>query len=479
MYHFVTAFILFTTTPGVLGVNQQQDVKSLEDHSSPSDMGRFDPKDVDGRSTRNDTDSKRGAPIVYRIADPLYNHLMTMHASIVKEEHPTEPEVEKHSDGINKLLMNTAPAEVGKGEAVDSSKWPHDLRGKRLIVETYESHTDTVMSDGTAHLWVMIVLGAVIILFFFLIGAILVSNPDCFGSDQVPLKGESGMATPQSRRSMDEKLQLGPRPQNLVASAGSVGQEASPPQIGPLSYAGAPKDKQPDHKQYSGESTPGQNQSSFVPSSFSGASTPTRSSAVPAPFTGIALCPSLCVPLDNRLRVILSNEVNGEAQSTVIKVRSAASKAHDELFQVRVEELSSSKEPGIYIEKLDGTEIAHLSTKDVHMGGDYTALTFYRSWGALFGSLQLSSDGRKYIAVRGKAPMLTFIGQYESHRIRVDTDKGVKAASVAPGSKNTEMSVEVEAGHDLGLIILSVLGIDKMRRASRPPTVSQTASSSS
>lgn len=371
----------------------------------------------------------------------------------------------EHSiDGANSISGGTATesalrekALMAQGDAQHS--WqvgPQELRGVASLVQNGDFLDHRLAGEGlqtlgmSGNLWVLAIVGGIIVAFLALVAGIFACRIAVPPEDDKhsAFQGRPMMQLPPDSR---ETPILSP----LVPPAG---QASAAPQDPGLAV--------PQFQQAAG--APG-------PMSESGTVTSTETSGMRSgnamAGSGLPLCPFLCVPQENRLRVIMQNLVRPEKQSLSFNV-CAASTEEDPLFQVRIEERNNPKECAIYLEKLEGNRMAYLRTDDIYTGGRYTGLSLYRSWGALFGTVQPKSEG--YVVLRGRTPLLYVTGSFESFRLRITTVSGHKAALLSPLT-DTKLQLEVETTHDVGLMILSLLGIFKMQAASRRPSVASNA----
>merc|ERR1719428_708378 len=83
----------------------------------------------------------------------------------------------------------------------------------------------------------------------------------------------------------------------------------------------------------------------------------------------------------------------------------------------------------------------------------------YRNTGSLYGTLQKGDRG-EYSVWRAKAEVMTFSGDFQAHDVQVKNSHGRVVANTVLMSQD-EYQVHVNAGTDVGLVILSLLAIDK------------------
>jgi len=177
------------------------------------------------------------------------------------------------------------------------------------------------------------------------------------------------------------------------------------------------------------------------------------------------LCPQLVVPEDCTLQCALPRIVCHRRQSLIVSINSLASPSETVLLQARVAEGDSAgpSGPGIHLELLGGEELAFLSTEDVwaSRGARQPELGVARASGAAYATIR-RTDPSTYVMARGAAALMVFSGRFSRHELQVSCASGQTVARVSPGGTEGMYEVTVYTNTDAGLIILGLLGIDKL-----------------
>lgn len=175
--------------------------------------------------------------------------------------------------------------------------------------------------------------------------------------------------------------------------------------------------------------------------------------------TQMPLCKLLIVPEGTRLACVVQNDVCRKKQDLSFNIRGMQSRGGAALFQIRVSE-HGNVSPGIYVETLGGKDqLAFLSTEELWKGTVRPILSISRHAGEHYGSIQKNTNG-EYIVQRGELDMWVLSGDFTSHSVQVMSMSNQLVASVCPGNLE-EYQVYVQARIDAGLLILSMIAIDK------------------
>jgi hypothetical protein len=178
------------------------------------------------------------------------------------------------------------------------------------------------------------------------------------------------------------------------------------------------------------------------------------------------LCPQLVVPEDCTLQCALPRVVCRRRQNLIVSVSSLVLPSETVPLQARLAEGDSLGflGAGIKLEVLGGEEeLAFLSTEDVwaSKGARQPEMEITRVSGAKYATIK-KTDPSTYVMARGAATLMVFSGRFSKHELQVCCASGQTVARVSPGSTEGMYEVVVYTNTDAGLIILGLLGIDKV-----------------
>lgn len=180
---------------------------------------------------------------------------------------------------------------------------------------------------------------------------------------------------------------------------------------------------------------------------------------------GLPLCHLLVVPEGTRLACVVQNDVRRRRQELSFDISAIPTRGGAPLFRMRVSELGKEERgsvapSGIFVETLNGREqLASLSTEEIWSGSVRPSLAISRPWGLPYGMLQKDANGA-YLVLRGSTTLLAFSGDFVHHSIEVKNSSGHVIATTSQHSSE-EYQVQMQARTDAGLVILSLLAIDK------------------
>jgi hypothetical protein len=183
---------------------------------------------------------------------------------------------------------------------------------------------------------------------------------------------------------------------------------------------------------------------------------------------GLPLCHLLVVPDGTRLACVVQNDVRRRKQELSFDICAVPARGGAPLFRMRVSELGQEN-PGIFVETLGGREqLAFLSTQDLWLGSSRPALSISRPWGLPYGMVQKGDNG-EYLVMRGTTTLLVLTGDFQSHTMQVLNATGQVVATTLQTSPE-EYQAHMLSRTDAGLVILSLLAIDKFESTGSPDT---------
>lgn len=199
------------------------------------------------------------------------------------------------------------------------------------------------------------------------------------------------------------------------------------------------------------------------------ASVPSPPNNGAGPGSGMPLCDKLRVPVGHHLDVKFPDAPTAQRQSVHFGVVSIEGVS---LFHISISELGDSQ--GMQLEKLNGEKLASLSTEPLWQTKEvFNGLELYYKWGAHYATLMPLKDGRYQVVRQGRV-ILSFTGSStgqfpqdpclgSSQILALDESLEV-AAHIRMTDNNQLFHVSVYSAQDAGLVVLSFLGILKMRK---------------